>query len=251
MNIDVNQLTLVMTGTRGGVCVFLHIPKCAGTSIIRSISDKAPKNIFITSNHGNEPHMSPDGYLSLFGNVPNKAFDKRIIAGHLLFGIHQRAKKLCTYTTIVRHPVDRLLSQYFYMMKLGVQNKKCRGCDVLVNSGMTFENFVSLQELLPLGNLGCLPNLQTFMIAGEQSSDMLCKAKQNIDNHFAVMGIQEQFECFRTRLSRYLGIPIPSQWLLKNDNELSDSALSSGIRRQIEKRDALDMELYDYIKRKL
>lgn len=232
------------------ICIFLHIPKCAGTSIVRSITKKAPKSVFKTETHGFCGHMSVNEYLSLFRRVPLKSFNKRIIAGHLLFGIHQKTKKSYTYVTIIRHPIGRLWSQYCYMKQLGIRNIRCRGCDVLVNSEMSFESFVSLPELLPLGNFGCIPNLQTFVIAGEQSPDMLDQAKRNIKNYFAVIGIQEQFESFRTRLSRYLEMPIPELYanqMTDKNNELLSSVLSPELRKKIEQRDALDMELHDYI----
>lgn len=230
------------------ICIFLHIPKCAGTSIRESIKNQVPKDFCTTPSYGTELNIPVDQYISLFEHAPPEAFDKKIIAGHLLFGVHRQTKKVCTYTTIVRHPVDRLWSQYCYMRQLGEQDNYCRGCVTLVNSEMSFESFVSLPELLPLGNFGCMPNLQTFMIAGEQSPTMLNQAKENLERFFSIVGIQEQFECFRKRLAQHLKISIPSKWLLKKDNRLSNRILPTGLRKKIEQRDVVDMELYDHIK---
>lgn len=248
---NTKKICQLYTNASAEICFFIHIPKCAGTSIIRSISDTLPKDIFVAMNHGTKPYMSVDKYISLFKSIPLKAFEKKIICGHMLFGTHRQTEKLYAYATMLRHPVNRLWSQYCYMQRLGVQRILCRGCDTLVNSEMSFESFVSLSELLPLGNFGCIPNVQTLMIAGEISSNMLDKAKQNIKKYFAVIGVQEQFECFRMALSQYLNIPILSQWLNKKNDKLSSNILSANVIRKIKQRDALDMELYDYVRRML
>lgn len=230
------------------ICIFLHVPKCAGTSIVHSMTHKLNKDVFVAKSHGTEQYMPIDMYLSLFKHVPIKAFDAKIIAGHLLFGLHRQTKKSCTYITMMRHPVDRLWSQYCYMRKLGINNKRCRGCDTLVNSEMSFETFISLPGPLPLGNFGCIPNLQTLIIAGEQSSTMLDKAKQNIKNYFTIIGVQEQFEHFKAKLSQYLGISLSNLWLNKKNDPQSDDILSIKIKNKIKQRDVLDIELYNYVR---
>lgn len=92
-------------------CVFVHIPKTAGTSIekcIRDINDKT-----------------------------------QVIGGHSTADSLLKYKRddFCNYFTftIVRNPWDRLLSAYLYMQKMGT-------CDILGNKEIkehkTFESFV-------------------------------------------------------------------------------------------------------------
>lgn len=92
-------------------CIFVHVPKTAGTSIEKCLRDINDKNQIVGG------HSTSDSLLK---------FKKRDFSNYFTF-------------TIVRNPWDRLLSAYLYMHKMDT-------CSILGNKPIkehkTFESFV-------------------------------------------------------------------------------------------------------------
>jgi hypothetical protein len=104
------------------------------------------------------------------------------IQGHFPFGVHRHFRKSCTYITMLREPIDRLISEYYFIR----------------NSPKHKQYFkikkMSLDEYLSLPSN---KNKQTRLISGSNENQLtrshLEKAKENIKKHFSVAGITEMF----------------------------------------------------------
>ncbi|MCG3177251.1 MAG: hypothetical protein MOGMAGMI_02219 [Candidatus Omnitrophica bacterium] len=92
------------------VYVFFHIPKCAGTSLTHQVRAR----------------MDPETYLALYdqpykdkrrkmvyGLGPSRAEVLRLVFGHDAYdGVHEDLGRSGRYFTVLRHPVDRVVSHY-------------------------------------------------------------------------------------------------------------------------------------------
>lgn len=93
--------------------IFVHIPKTAGSTFKRLLARQFPA--------GGMPKIGPDYQGSINQIRALTAEGKarvRCLSGHIPFGIHQYfSGKRTHYVSFVRDPVDRALSEYFFLLK--------------------------------------------------------------------------------------------------------------------------------------
>lgn len=89
---------------------FLHIPKCAGTSFAETIREKMPAERYLGLYEQAGPEVRR---ASVLGLAPSQARALRVVFGHDVYdGVHADLGRTGRYLTVVRDPVERLLSQY-------------------------------------------------------------------------------------------------------------------------------------------
>lgn len=224
-------------------CVFfLHIPKSAGRSL----------NNYLTRIYSEENRFISRGIVDLVRfSARKKAEVKKVqlVSGHFPFGYHGLLFTDFTYITILREPVDRLISYYYYT-KRSPQEREYR----FIN-----DNNVSLEEYVTSGRTKENDNGMVRKICGEGAKtaygectgEMLKKAIENIENHFSVVGLQERFEDTLKLLQHtfnWPGLPYESQNIA--DNRPDIKSISRKTIRIIEKHNALDMELYEFARKR-
>ena len=118
--------------------------------------------------------------------------------GHLFYGIHEFLPQGATYITMLRDPVARLLSSYYFVLRrpLNPLHRK------LKNEGLTVEDCL---RLFPERN-----NTQCRFIAGVKDTAidderLLEIAKENLAKSFSVVGISERFEESLILISKTFG----------------------------------------------
>jgi hypothetical protein len=167
--------------TAGEALIFLHVPKSAGTTLNRLIEWEYP----LFEMYSVDPVLFRWSRARLF-RLPKQRLKKfRVFKGHMPFGLHEMLPQPATYITVLREPVDRVISAYYFMSnyKLHPNYWKFR------REGWTLEDFV---------NRSPRENVQTKMIAGADydepcTAEILAKAKDNFP-YFSVMGLTERFE---------------------------------------------------------
>jgi hypothetical protein len=169
-------------GTAEQALIFLHIPKSAGTTVNRLIEREYPLfQIFSV-----DPVFSPWSRRRLWSLPPKRLTRFRIFKGHMPFGLHTILPQPATYFAVFRDPISRVISAFYFMRNytLHPQYWKFRRLN------WQLEDFVRNSRR---------DNVQTKMVAGAPyeepcTLEIFEQAKQNLRQHFSVVGLSERFE---------------------------------------------------------
>jgi len=90
--------------------VFFHLFKCGGTSVIHRLRRSVPRGRFL---HVRDPRAFAAGLAA----DPAEARRYRAVAGHLDIGLLAEHFADAHWATVLRDPVDRMLSQYHHFRR--------------------------------------------------------------------------------------------------------------------------------------
>ncbi|MCA9140111.1 MAG: sulfotransferase family 2 domain-containing protein [Planctomycetales bacterium] len=223
--------------------IFLHIPKAGGNSLLEFLRPNYPEDAHFDVSLGlkyvdrlNELETMPAEQQSRF----------RFISGHLPFGIHQFLPQQSRYITVLRDPIDRVVSHYYFVR----EQRKHPLHDAVMSKNMTVADYVTS------GLSGELNNGMVRLICGRAESDSLrghapCEdgdlriALDHLRDHFEVVGLLEQIDATQQLLSRVFGWPERSS-VRKNKTKVrkSTASLKKKEREIIASHNAMDIELY-------
>ncbi len=191
--------TLQREGTDFFDCIplYLHIPKTAGSTLCECILSQccAPEWYKEEGNYLQAGvYYYPKGFLdpsqaSLPETITRVLYrpDLRAVVGHFCFGIHEYIRKPAAYVTVLRNPVERVVSYFHHFQHWR-------------SSDQPYLGDMSLEDTLLSGKYDELYNGQTRRIAGlgldddRHSPAVLDVAKENLRKHFAVVGVTERFD---------------------------------------------------------
>ncbi|KXS41809.1 MULTISPECIES: sulfotransferase family 2 domain-containing protein [unclassified Candidatus Frackibacter] len=216
--------------------IFLHIPKTGGVTLRRIID----KQYSLDEVH----EGSEQGMINRLKRDEDKL---KCIQGHMKFGIHTHCSKPYTYITMLREPIERVISVYYFIRRRP-QNK---WYDDVKN--ISLKEFVSKDEFWQNNT-----NIQTFLLAGGERPNKitdlfnlnnLSQAKKNLNKYFSVVGITEMFDESLVLMKQELGWDDIS-YTRKNvsKNRLAKGEVEKEIIEIIRERNRLDIELYEYVK---
>jgi hypothetical protein len=224
------------------ILIFLHIPKAAGSTFSGIIQQQYDHSSFLKMDFGIQQ-------IELF-----KDFDEaeklkiKAISGHMHFGLHELLPNPCLYVTMLRDPVRRLISHYYYICC----TPNHRYHNVVVSKKISLEDFIfSRVDGIAIDNcqtrlLSGLEGQLSETSFGHCSDDMLNKAQKNLKDSFSVIGIAEKFQESYRLMQETLGWkPIP----YSNKNVNSNYAIADILPQTltlIEKYNELDIKLYRY-----
>ena len=166
--------------------IFLHVPKTAGTTLNRLIEWEYD----LFEMYSVDPvffRWSTRHLRTLSKGRLNKI---RVVKGHMLFGLHEILPRPAIYITVLRDPVERVLSAFYFIRSYKWHPLYWK----FKRENWTLEDFVTR---LPRDNVQCK------MVAGAAyeavyeepcTAEMFEQAKRNLDKHFTVVGLTERFE---------------------------------------------------------
>lgn len=224
------------------VVLFLHLPKAGGTTLGEFVYNECRAG-------GDAPagELLSDGVLFLpYGFIKEENLavpryardllardDLRAVIGHFWYGLHEHAGRPSTYITMLRHPVERVLSLYHFLKLEGA---------------MTIPRFVeTFREA---------DNDQTRRIAGidpESTAALLEAAKEHLVRDFAVAGVVERFDDTLALLRRRLGwnrgtLSYPRN---VNDSRPAAESLPPAAVDAILAHNQLDLALWQFVSRRM
>jgi len=225
--------------------IFLHIPKAAGTTI-HSILENQYSSKSIFSIHGGKVQESMDKFKRLSDKRKREII---LIKGHMKFGLHKFIPQPSTYFSLIRDPIDRIVSHYHYVLRTPnhyLYNKvKKADMDIkeYVESGISTElNNGQLRDLSGVG--------KSFKF-GECPNNLMKIVRYNINTHFSFIGLFERFDESIIFLKRQFNWKTP-YYIHRNvtKNRMKVKELDSETIKTIIKYNKMDIQFYNDYKEK-
>src|SRR5690349_19896090 len=178
------------------ILLHLHVPKTGGKSLNNCILEIYQSPEWSESEEGrliSGVYYPPVGIDKTFvaDDEARRILcrpDLRAVVGHFSFGLHEIIDRRCDYVTLLRHPVDRVVSLYHHVASWDHEPLH----SMVATNGMSLKNFVTDPRSTEVDNG------QTRRIAGVVSAfeecgrDALELAQRNIMEHFVVVGLTER-----------------------------------------------------------
>src|ERR1041385_1485304 len=162
--------------------IFLHLPKTAGTTLNRLIEWEYP----LREMYSVDPVLYEWSAAHLRKLSERRLRQTRMFKGHMLFGLHEVLPQPATYITVLRDPVERVLSAFYFMRSYKLHPLYWK----LRKEKWTVEEFV---QRYPRDNVQCkiIANAHYHTIC---TQEVLNRAIEHLNNHFSVIGLSERFE---------------------------------------------------------
>lgn len=222
---------------RGGkteeAVIFLHLPKTAGTTVNRLIEWEYR----LSEMYSIDPVLFKWSAAHLRKLPAGRLKKIRMFKGHMVFGLHEVLSQPATYITVLRDPVDRVISAFYFMRSYKLHPLYWK----LRRNNWTLEDFVRRYQR---------ENVQAKVVAGSEydapcTPEILEKAKQNLRRHFTVVGLSERLEeslalmklRFGWKLASYSSFNVTRSRPKKDD-------LPKATLDLIREKNAFDIELY-------
>ncbi len=187
---------------------FLHVPKCGGTSV-----DKALRRVYQGAGYRTE-HLDPFASLKaaelanirmrpcrdhlLYYHMAQK--NMRYLGGHFSYSDTARAAFAdWRYVTLLREPVTRWLSGYFY-------NKYKQGDHFRVATSL--DTYLDSRQALVAGRLYAAKLTSDLPIEEAGTDEAIEQAIANLQR-FDAVGLLERLPTFAQDCQALIGVPIP------------------------------------------
>lgn len=224
--------------------IYLHIPKTGGTTLKRIADRHYPRESVYT--------IERDGTIDEFKKLSNSRKSKiRLLRGHQGYGLHKYLPGPSTYFAILRDPIERVVSYYYY-----IRRSPQHYCyDLITSNGMSLKDFLE-SEADAIADNGQTRLLSGMMESGwevefgECTEEVREAAKENLRKNFAVVGLTEEFDKTLFLLKRTFGW----QRLFYARQNVSPKRPKRGNLSQVTldavtKVNLFDLELYQYATR--
>ena len=230
---------------RKDLFIHLHIPKTGGTTLRDIIQRqyRAEKILMIPKLEESE---------NILKEVSTSQINQlKLIQGHLKYGLHNHFHRRAKYFAIIRDPINRVLSTYYYVLsqKNNPQNLS------------TSNNQMTIYDFVQSGVNPFLINGQTQLISGKtgdidnpiiESEELFSLAKENIENDFLFLGITEMFDETILILKNMLGWHMPYYSIANRTKKKPNyDAVNPTIISFIKEHNQLDIKLYNITKTSL
>lgn len=229
--------------------IFLHLPKTGGITLDHILASYFPRDVVYRTLVFDFATKRPKKRIGELKQLPEEDRARiRYIELHPgPFGIHEFLPQPCRYITLLRDPIDRIISSYFFHMG-NPDLRRIIAIDESKGEFMTLQDYAATRQ-----------NVQTRMIAGIAGdslnysgtlpSDIVAIAQKNIQEHFSLTGLLERFDeslllfemTFGWGKSLYLKRNVTRERPSKED-------LPNETLRLLSKYNELDIELYENVR---
>ena len=206
-----DRLALGRRSRHDWTLVFIHIPKTAGTSLRRAMGHAyAPSERLYLYD---APHLEGAMLRREFLELPaERRAGLRFVMGHFVYGVHRSIPHNSRYVTILRDPVERVVSHYYHYLQVVDANKSSRPAEerrLLERDNVTLEAWAFDLRRIESDNqlVRHICGLREVPY-GACTDQMLTVALDNIEQHFELVMFAEAMNADTRRLGYRLGYAI-------------------------------------------
>lgn len=216
---------------------FIHPQKSGGSTVIS----------FFELNKGKDQFVNFVWDREGWPNCHARLLATNVGGGHHPYGIHRIIKQPVSYCTILRDPLARQISEYWYAWngKNGKNGAVTRGASVSTLEALVQQGVISLDEWVA-ESLGA-KNLFVQMLSGHSTVDetSLEVAQCHLRQHIGTVGVCENMSEFLLRLSGMSGLKLPFYFETNKtlDTPKGVNHLSETAKQNFLKENSLDYEL--------
>jgi hypothetical protein len=165
--------------------IFVHIQKTAGQTVRSILNEKyGPEKCLEI---GKSAHHTPIERLAAMSGNERSQF--QCVMAHLPYGLHLFFNKSYAYLTLLRDPMERAASQFFYICRTPTNERY----DLIKETGFCFLSYVENDEFGRPDNMQVRYIINSFR-KKKIDSDDLKLAESALLEKFALFGITERFE---------------------------------------------------------
>lgn len=237
--------------------IFVHIPKCAGSSFSHTLKQKIPKSGFLAASYTLIGKQRPDSgyiytkadlddYLSTLSDSNKAALTA--ITGHLnYFGMHKHFERECRYITFIRDPAERLYSHYLFLLQRiengAMLSPKLR--ESLFDQGGSVLDFADWVDTADIATnyitkfFKGIPEFENIIVESEDVIQIV-----NDLQRYYYIGLTNEYDTDADFLFRKIGIP--GSFIKRNvAKQRDDSVLkNASLIAKIMANNALDYQIY-------
>ncbi|MBL1209301.1 sulfotransferase family 2 domain-containing protein [Geminocystis sp. GBBB08] len=232
------------------VIIFTHIEKTAGTTLHSIINHNYNQEQIFTILHR-------ESFSQTIESIKSQLSEKKIkiIKGHIAFGLHDYLDQEASYITMLRNPIKRVISAYYFRQNVPENTSMTLQEFCLTRGSNHMTTWLSGLDILYQIKLGHrelkkAKEVHSFLLTdyyNQESLKLLDKAKANLRDYFQVIGITEKFDESLLLFKHFLGWQNIYYYRQRvANNKPPDSTFSPEVIKFIRDHNQLDIKLYEY-----
>ena len=175
--------------------IFVHAPRTGGGTLERILDRQFRRRTPFTV-EGDSAATVQASLARLESMDPAARRAIACLKGHVAFGVHRFLEQPVRYVTLVRDPVDRVVSHYFFTRSTPRHwlHRK------VVEERLSLEDYVHLRMRQGMANYctrvlsGCVDWEDLTRPGADLPADGPARARANLEAHFSVVGVTERFD---------------------------------------------------------
>lgn len=230
--------------------IFVHLAKTGGMSL-----NKVLEKVYPCSSRLSFHAKNLQEELDQFRLQPALAhLHLKLVYGHGTAGLHNYIPKRCHYITMLRDPVDRVISHYAY-----IKSTPDKPRPVAWRLNEIYDKKLTLADAVQNRFFSIFENAQTLSLSGLTKEEFqrdpdkaLALAKQAIDEYFAV-GLTEEFGLSVCLFAKRLGwqsVPVLERSNQTADKKKFGGSIDANTIDVIQNFNRMDTQLYKHAKRR-
>lgn len=223
--------------------VFVHIPRTGGITfgeILRTVYAGSE----ICSFYGDEIRSVANEKIQQFSSLDAARKNRyALLKGHVVFDF-DRSLEGFHYVTLLRKPLDRLISYYFYALR----EKSHYLHALLLQRRLKLEQFLLSDLSIELDNyqVRAVSGAAFPGVRARVNREHLELAKHNLRERFASFGLSESFERSMLEFARVFGWSLPPFGHTNRGQYVGKPDLPAHVLEETAHRNRFDLQLYHY-----